>query len=207
MSTDEANPANQSTLHENEPQDVERGESDSTEAEQLQVGQEAPDELPIDQVFEIVKNERRRLAIDFLGERGEEVKLGELAEHIAAIENDKPVEAISSKERKRVYVGLYQCHLPKMDEMDIVEFNQDRGLASLGSNADQLSPYIETDEDGPAAWSTVYLVLSATGGLLLAASLLGASAVGLTPAVVSGLVVVSVGVCSLFQVWTEVGTD
>jgi len=36
----------------------------------------------------------------------EPVQLGHLAEHIAAIENDKPIKALDSQERKRVYVAL-----------------------------------------------------------------------------------------------------
>jgi hypothetical protein len=163
----------------------------------------APVELPLDQVFEIVKNERRRLAIDFLEQRDGEVKLGELAEHVAALENDTTVEAISSKERKRVYVGLYQCHLPKMDDLDIVEFNQNRGLVRLGPNAPQLDPYIGTDDEVGIDWPKVYLGFSAVGGLLLVASLLGATAVGLTPALIGGLLVVCFGGCAGAQLYRD----
>ncbi|MFT4921633.1 MAG: hypothetical protein ACI8XM_000837 [Haloarculaceae archaeon] len=207
MSTDDTSKANQSTISEDIPPDVDLGDAESTGTEQLEVGQEPPEELPIDQVFEVVKNERRRLAIDFIGDSDGEVNLGELAEHIAAIENDKEVKAISSKERKRVYVGLYQCHLPKMDDMDIIEFNQDRGQVTLGPNADQLDPYIETDDDRTVTWSMVYLLLAVAGGLLLATSLLGGAALGLTPSVVTGLVVVSLGTASMFQLWTERRTE
>jgi hypothetical protein len=207
MSTDDTSKANQSTISEDIPPDVDLGDTESTGTEQLEVGQEPPEELPIDQVFEVVKNERRRLAIDFIGDSDGEVNLGELAEHIAAIENDKEVKAISSKERKRVYVGLYQCHLPKMDDMDIIEFNQDRGQVTLGPNADQLDPYIETDDDRTVTWSMVYLLLAVAGGLLLATSLLGGAALGLTPSVVTGLVVVSLGTASMFQLWTERRTE
>jgi hypothetical protein len=207
MSTDDTSKANQSTISEDIPPDVDLGDTESTGTVQLEVGQEPPEELPIDQVFEVVKNERRRLAIDFIGDSDGEVNLGELAEHIAAIENDKEVKAISSKERKRVYVGLYQCHLPKMDDMDIIEFNQDRGQVTLGPNADQLDPYIETDDDRTVTWSMVYLLLAVAGGLLLATSLLGGAALGLTPSVVTGLVVVSLGTASMFQLWTERRTE
>ncbi|MFB6358651.1 MAG: hypothetical protein ABEJ96_06540, partial [Thiohalorhabdaceae bacterium] len=53
-------------------------------------------------------------------------ELGDLAEHIASIENDKPEVALSSTERKRVYVALYQCHLPKMDDIGVIDFDEDR---------------------------------------------------------------------------------
>lgn len=104
--------------------------------------------LPLDTVFEILKNERRRLVLEYIISSDEDrVTTGELAEHIAAYENDIPREELNAQQRKRVYIGLYQCHLPKMDDADIVEFNQDRGHAALGPNAEQLYPYLDTDDD------------------------------------------------------------
>ncbi|MFD1647790.1 DUF7344 domain-containing protein [Haloarchaeobius litoreus] len=103
-------------------------------------------ELPLDIVFEIIRNERRRLVLQYLEETDEEtVALGELAEHIAAIENDTTEQALSAQQRKRVYVGLYQCHLPKMADSGIVEFNKNRGTISQGPNVDQLEPYLNVD--------------------------------------------------------------
>ena len=93
-------------------------------------------ELPLDVTFEILKNRRRRLVLDYLREADETVRIGELAEHIAAIENDIPVQQLNSQQRKRVYIGLYQCHLPKMDDAGVVDFNQDRGLVDLTDAGD-----------------------------------------------------------------------
>jgi transcription elongation GreA/GreB family factor len=49
--------------------------------------------LPLDQVFEILKNRRRREVVKYLNERDESVSLSDLAEHVAAIENDTTVNA------------------------------------------------------------------------------------------------------------------
>lgn len=113
-----------------------------------------PDEaLPLDLAFEILKNGRRRMVLEELAAAGGEVTLGELSETIAARENDKTVAEISSEERKRVYVGLYQAHLPKMDGADVVQFNKDRGLISPGTHADLLERYLGSQTAGtpPAA--------------------------------------------------------
>jgi len=49
------------------------------------------DPLSLDLVFEVLKNERRRRVLKYLSESSSEtVSLSDLAEHIAAIENDKP---------------------------------------------------------------------------------------------------------------------
>jgi len=156
---------------------------------------ERADELPLDQVFEILKNSRRRLTLHYLDENGGSTSLSDLAEHIAAIENDTSVDAISSSQRKRVYVGLYQCHLPKMDDMDIVEFDRNRGTIERGRNAAQLKPYIE-ESDEPA-WHRLYATVAVAGIGLFGVSALGGSPLGLTPAAALAAVLAATALCAL----------
>jgi hypothetical protein len=103
--------------------------------------------LTTDTLFELLKNRRRRDTVEFLEANGGESTLSDLAEHIAAKENDLPVERISSKQRKRVYISLYQCHLPKMDRAGVIAFEKDRGTIELGAGATQLYPYLHATED------------------------------------------------------------
>jgi hypothetical protein len=114
-------------------------------------------------VFEILKNERRRTVLNYLAEHEEPVSLGDLAEFVAANENDTPIEQISSRERKCAYVGLYQCHLPKMDNMDIIEFNQNRGLVETGQNTDQLKQYMDWSDSPARPWPLYYGTVSIAG--------------------------------------------
>ena len=103
-------------------------------------------EIPLDVVFGILSNKRRRLSIEYLRSTDGTVGLSELAEHLAAVENDKPVAELTSSERKRVYVSLYQVHLPKMANAGILEFNQDRKRISFLPGASQLFPYLDIDD-------------------------------------------------------------
>jgi DNA-binding transcriptional ArsR family regulator len=104
--------------------------------------------LSKDVVFGLLSNERRRRALILLAEGPGETTLSELAEHIASIENDKPVAALASSERKRVYVGLYQAHLPKMADANVIDYDLARGTVELRSEADQLLDYLAVDRDG-----------------------------------------------------------
>ena len=122
----------------------ERPSSEGDADEQTHAG-----DLSLDHVFGILKNQRRRRVLRFLYETDGQTSLSEAAEQIAALENDKSVKQITSAERKRVYVGLYQCHLPKMDSMGIVSFNKPRGTLELGDHAPEVYDYIDTD-DGEA---------------------------------------------------------
>ena len=131
-------------------------------------------ELSLDHVFGILKNQRRRRVLRYLYEADGQVSLSEVAEQIAAQENDKSVKQISSAERKRVYVGLYQCHLPKMDSMRIVSFNKPRGTIELGECAPEVYEYIDAgDEDSDPPWYRYSMALSLSG----AGALVGAAAV------------------------------
>lgn len=106
-------------------------------------------ELSTDTLFELLKNRRRRDAIDYLTANDGRATLSDMAERIAGWENDLPVEHINSKQRKRVYISLYQCHLPKMDRAGIIDFDKNRGTIELNRGASQLYPYLKaTEGDG-----------------------------------------------------------
>jgi hypothetical protein len=99
-------------------------------------------ELPLDVIFGLLSSQRRRRVLSYLTEDGDNTTLSDLAEHIAAEENDTGIRFLNSQQRKRVYVALYQCHLPKMDDADVIEFNQSRGTVERRPNADQLYAYL-----------------------------------------------------------------
>ncbi|UWG47960.1 putative trancriptional regulator, ArsR family [Halanaeroarchaeum sp. HSR-CO] len=149
---------------------------------------EAATSLSLDVAFDIVKNKRRRLVLEYLAEREEPVALGELAEHIAAIENDKEVKAINSSERKRVYVGLYQCHLPKMDAAGVVESERNSNI-TLGKNAPDVMKYVDVPEE-QRPWHQYYFGLSVLG--LLAVVVAGASGFGTISSMLPGAVLLAV---------------
>lgn len=122
--------------------------------------------LPLDVVFGILKNRRRRLVLKHLVEESATSTLSDLAERIAAVENNKSENALSSSERKRVYVCLYQCHLPKMDDADVIDFDDNRGSVELADNVNALTQYldVEDDEEATRDWPSYYVTLSVVGG-------------------------------------------
>lgn len=107
----------------------------------------------LDQVFHILRNRRRRDVLRYLSDAPKQVTLGELAEHIAARECEKPVGQLRSQERKRVYVALYQCHLPRMAGSDAVRFERDRGTIESGPDFAQFVRYLPDTEEPPVGGS------------------------------------------------------
>lgn len=115
----------------------------------------ATDELSLSTTFELLKNRRRRETIAYLLEHDGSSTLSDLAEHIAALENGIEVVELSSDQRKRVYIGLYQCHLPKLDKAGVIDFDKNRGTVVLKpSVADQLVPYLQPEQPAVAESAT-----------------------------------------------------
>lgn len=138
---------------------------DAEPVEQTESQEETPAALEqiepsLDVVFDVLRNERRRLVMKSLEDQGGETTLSDLAEHIGGIENDKPPEALNAQERKRVYVGLYQCHLPKMHDAGAIEFDKNRGTVKRGEVADHFHQYLEREVEVGSQWPKYYGVLS-----------------------------------------------
>lgn len=107
-----------------------------------------PEPISKDTQFGMLKNRRRRDILRYLRENDNESTLSDLAEFIAAKENGVERRLLSSDERKRVYIGLYQCHLPKMDDARVIDFEKRSGDVTLRPEADQLFAYIDIDPMG-----------------------------------------------------------
>ena len=121
------------------------------------------DTLTRDEVYDILSNGRRRFVIYLLREEGEPIPLSELSDRVAAWENDLPVEELSDQQVKRVYVSLYQTHIPKLEESNIVEYDKDSGVVSLASNVSSLDAYLPEEERRPVPWQAIYLALAVIG--------------------------------------------
>jgi len=101
--------------------------------------------LSTDDLHHLLSNQRRRTILRVLHERGATPK-GELAEWVASRETGTPREQLDHRERKRVYISLYQCHLPKLRDHDAVTADGD--TYTLGAVADELLPYLDGVRDG-----------------------------------------------------------
>lgn len=133
--------------------------------------------LSQDVVFDLLSSARRRYVLSYLQQDGGTVDFGTLAKHVAAWENDTAVEELTNQEQKRVYVSLYQTHIPKLEDAGIVNYDQERGTVTLTEDAVALEPYLQegTPSDG---WYRYYVGLAALGGVLYLAVVLDAPAIG-----------------------------
>lgn len=149
--------------------------------------------LSTDEAYDILSDQRRRYAIHHLKQSDTGVSVQDLAEQVAAWENEKPIEQLNSQERKRVYISLYQSHLSTLDEEGIVEYDEESRIVNLTDAADNLNIYFEVVANDDIPWSIFYI------GLTVAFSVL----VGLTYAGVgvlqrSQLIIVTIGMLGAY---------
>lgn len=160
--------------------------------------QEATEQpLSRDDVFHLLQNARRRGVVRYLSDRDDDAvcEMRDIAAQVAAWENDKPIAQLTSDERQRVYISLYQGHLPKLDEKGIIEYNQSRGWVEPTPRLEQLEAYMTGDTDseeqstGPKTKASTADSTSMkyySGATVVSVALFVATALGLAPAIIAG---------------------
>ena len=112
-------------------------------------------------VHDVLRNDRRRRVIQYLKQRLEPVSLRDLSERIAELETDEspPPRNI----RQSVYNSLHQTHLPKLDEIDIIDYDKDRKTVTLCERARDVDLYMEVITRFGITWSTYYRTIGVVG--------------------------------------------
>lgn len=92
-------------------------------------------------IFESLNNSRRIHVINIINDI-EESNVSDLSETVASIEYGKDIADLTEQERKRVYVSLYQTHLPKLDEVNVIDFNQQKSTVLKDENCSSMASII-----------------------------------------------------------------
>lgn len=123
------------------------------------------------EIHDVLRNKRRRLALERLTELDGTAPVGNLAEHVAALEAGEAPPPES--QRQSVYVSLHQTHLPKLDELGVVDYDTDDKTVELTDRAEQVTIYLEVVPRYGLSRNELYLGLSVLGMLLALSSVVG----------------------------------
>ncbi|WP_222918544.1 hypothetical protein [Natrinema sp. SYSU A 869] len=161
-----------------------------------------PSDLALDDIYHLLQTKRRRDVLRYLRGADGPVRLRELAEQVAAWEQETTVEHLSSNERQRVYISLYQSHLPKLDNHGIVDYDKDRGRVEATSRTSQLDSYLESPQetDSTDQWPQRYAATVGLCTLLVAA--IGAGIVPIPGLVGAGIVLATFAVVTGVHAWS-----
>ena len=129
-------------------------------------------QVSVDTAFEVLSNSRRRLVLSMVREHDEPVELSTLSATVGAREAGISPEAVDAAERKRVYVSLYQSHIPKLESAGFIEYDPESRTVEARAAARAVDDYLGPVE--PAVrWQRL------TGGLaVVSVSLLAGAATG-----------------------------
>jgi len=111
-------------------------------------------------IFDLLRNQRRRYALHYLKREQAPVAMAELVDQVAAWENGTTPGELDSDERQRVYVSLFQSHLPRMEEEEVVAVDEDARTVSLTDAAAGIDVYVDVVPADDLRWSEYYLALS-----------------------------------------------
>lgn len=131
--------------------------------------------LTQDTVYDLLSNGRRRFVISRLRRAEGPVSVNELSEAVAAWENGIPEEELTDKQIKRVYVSLYQIHIPKLDEAGLVAYDKESGQVQLTEAVSELDSYLPRQDEGDDRrldWQLVYATIAGAAVVMYAGVLL-----------------------------------
>ena len=104
------------------------------------------DERATDEIYFALSNYRRRFVLRFLQRTPDPVPLRTLSEELAAWENGVESTATTAVQRKRAYVALRQTHLPKLDELGLISYDETRGIARPIEGIEDADSYLASEE-------------------------------------------------------------
>lgn len=135
----------------------------------------ADSSLTLTDILTVISNRRRRFILHYLQQAGPAATIGELSTQIAAWEQGKPVERVSSAERKNVYNALAQTHFRRLREHGFI--HKERGEVKLTNEAQSIRIHLDIVPDKDVRWSQYYLGLGAFGLVVSTAALFFAPAI------------------------------
>jgi len=144
-----------------------------------------PADLDEREIHDVLRNDRRRLALEALREQDGRSTVRDLSERIATQETGE--EPPPQDKRQSVYVSLHQTHLPKLDELAIVEYNPDEKDVTLTDRIQEVEVYMEVVPEYGLSWGEFYFGLAFLGLLTAFAAIVGVpgvSSIGLSYVVV-----------------------
>lgn len=123
--------------------------------------------LSRDAAYEVLSNPRRRAILYLLRTAGCPVEVTSLSATVAGWEQGTEPADLTSQQRKRVYVSMYQTHIPKLESVGLVTHEGEK--VRVTDQAHQIDAYLTTDVS-PNPWYYLTAVVSVIALLLFGAA-------------------------------------
>ncbi len=151
------------------------------------------------EIEKVLSDERRRLIIEFLKEKGRPVSVDQLADYIA--EEETGESPSPPHVRETVFEDLYTRHIPKLEEVGVVNHEQE---IELDDSFQGVSMYLDVVRGSEISWSEFYLAISVIGIALVSTHIFEVAMVSTIDTEIYALIILWViAVTSLYQTYTN----
>ena len=156
--------------------------------------------VPDSAVFEILSNNRRRHALEYLCEHDAVVTLRDLSEAIATAESGE--SPAPRPVRHAVYVSLHQTHLPMLDASGVLTYDSDRKVVELLDSAREVERYMSLTTVFGVTWAEYYRALGVVGLFVVVAALADLPVLSWVPPLAwASAFLATFAVSSAYQLW------
>jgi len=153
-------------------------------------------------IHDVLRNDRRRMVLEQLGAADTPVSTRELSERIAAREagSDPPPRDV----RRSVYISLQQTHLPKLDDLDVVDYDDTTREVRPGDNAAEVGVYMEVVPRYGLSFAEFHAGLGVLGALLVVAATVGVPGLSAaSPAAWAVATFAAITFSGLYRAWSQ----
>lgn len=153
------------------------------------------------QLHEILRNSRRRLVIEELGQRKGGLELRDLAEQVAAAETGEtpPPRDV----RDSVYNTLHQNHLPKLDEMEVIDYDDNRKRIRLRDRYKEVNRTMQAVTSHGISWAQFYRTVAVVALSLIVLTQSGVPPFeGVPVLLVASVTLFVFAIATAYQMWT-----
>lgn len=134
-------------------------------------GKETDGSLEEREIHDVLRNDRRRLAIEALRESDDTASVADLSEAVAAGETgERPPPR---DKRQSVYISLRQTHLPRLDELGLIDYDEETKEVRLRDRIEEVEVYMEVVPRYGLSWGEFYFGLALLGFLTTVAAIVG----------------------------------
>jgi len=159
--------------------------------------------LPEPIVYEILANPRRRGTIRHLTETagGRVVSLRDLSVAIATEETGQSPPPSACRES--VYNSLHQTHLPKLDELGVIEYDREARAVRVRNSAREVDRYLDGSTPYGLRWEEYYRGLGIVSLVAVVAALANVPGVGaVDPLLWASGFLLLFALSAVYQLWS-----
>lgn len=102
------------------------------------------DAVAFDTVFDLCRDRHRRIVLAVLAGEQRPLTVNDLTKAIAKHNHHVPVTEMPAESLPELQRDLHRAHLPKIEAVGLVDYDQERGLVELTEQFEQVQPHLST---------------------------------------------------------------